>query len=154
MNGNLFAFSNKLFDCKTNKFRLPDDYVMTNTGYIYPEYIDDDSNDILNEYFNTIYPDEDMKNYMPDSFANMLNGNRTEQSFNIHTGKGSDSKSKLFTMISQIFGDYYLHVNAETFTKPKKETNSTGELQKAKGKRCLCSNEPENDKDNKLQIGL
>jgi phage/plasmid-associated DNA primase len=84
----------------------------------------------------------------------MLNGNRTEQSFNIHTGKGSNSKSTLFSMISQIFGDYYLNVNAETFTKPKKEANSTGELYKAKGKRCLCSNEPENDKDNKLQIGL
>ena len=48
MNGNLFAFLNKVFDCKSNKFRCiePDDYVITNTGYDYPEYIDDDSNDI------------------------------------------------------------------------------------------------------------
>jgi hypothetical protein len=63
MNGNLFAFSNKVFDCKTNKLRNiePDDYIMTNTGYDFPEYIDDDSNDTLNEYFNTIYPDEDVK---------------------------------------------------------------------------------------------
>ena len=75
---------------------------------------------------------------MLDSFANMLNGNRTEQSFNIHTGKGSNSKSTLFSMISQIFGDYYLNINAETFTKPKKEAKSTGELYKAKGKKCLC----------------
>jgi len=156
MNGNLFAFSNKVFDCKTNKLRNiePDDYIMTNTGYDFPEYIDDDSNDTLNEYFNTIYPDEDVKDYMIDSFANMINGNRTEQSFNIHTGSGSNSKSTLFTIISKAFGDYYLNINAETLTKPKKEGNSTGELYKAKGKRCLFSNEPESDKDNKLQIGL
>ena len=44
MNGNLFAFSNKVFDCKTNKLRNiePDDYVMTNTGYDYPEYVDEE----------------------------------------------------------------------------------------------------------------
>ena len=73
MNGNLLAFSNKVFDCKSNKFRCiePDDYVMTNTGYDYPEYIHDDSNDILNEYFNTISSYGDVKNYILDRFANM-----------------------------------------------------------------------------------
>ena len=91
---------------------------------------------------------------MLDSFTNMINGERTEQSFNIHTGSGSNSKSILFTIIDKAFGDYYLSINAETLTKPKKEGNSTGELYQAKGKRCLFSNEPENDKDNKLQVGL
>ena len=86
--------------------------------------------------------------------AIMINGNRTEQSFNIHTGSGSNSKSTLFTIINKALGDYYLNINAETSTKPKRDGNSTGELHKAKGKRCLCANEPENDKDNKLQIAL
>ena len=156
MNGNLFAFSNKVFDCKTNQFRNiePNDYIMTNTGYDYPEYIDEDSYKILIEYFNTIYPDEEVRNYMLDSFTNMINGERTEQSFNIHTGSGSNSKSTLFNIIDKSLGGYYLNINAETLTKPKKEGNSTGELYKAKGKRCLCANEPENDKDNKLQVAL
>lgn len=156
MNGNLFSFSNKLFDCKTNQFRNiePNDYVMTNTGYDYPEYVDDESEKILMEYFKTIYPDEEVENFMMDSMAIMINGERTEQSFNIHTGSGSNSKSTLFTIINKAFGDYYLNINAETLTKPKKDGNSTGELHKAKGKRCLCANEPENDKDNKLQIAL
>ena len=81
MNGNLFAFSNKVFGCKTNKLRNiePDDFIMTNTGYDCPAYINEESVKILNEYFNTIYPDEDVKNYMIDSFTNMMNGNRTEQ---------------------------------------------------------------------------
>ena len=156
MNGNLFAFSNKVFDCKTNQFRNiePNDYIMTNTGYDYPEYIDEESYKILIEYFNTIYPDEDVRNYMLDSFTSMINGERTEQSFNIHTGSGSNSKSTLFNIVDKAFGGYYLNINAETLTKPKKEGNSTGELYKAKGKRCLCANEPENDKDNKLQVAL
>ena len=35
MNGNLFAFSSNVFDCKTDKLRNiePDDYIMTNAGY-------------------------------------------------------------------------------------------------------------------------
>ena len=39
--GYLFAFNNKVLDCNTLEIRNiePDDYIMTNAGYNYPEYI-------------------------------------------------------------------------------------------------------------------
>ncbi len=50
-----------------------------------------------------------------------------DQSFNIHTRSGSISISNSFTIIDKTFGGYYLNINAETLTKPKKEGNSTGQ---------------------------
>ena len=43
-NGNLFAFKNKILDCRTLEIRdiKPNDYIMNNTGYDYPEYTDED----------------------------------------------------------------------------------------------------------------
>ena len=155
-NGNLFSFNNKLFDFNTNTLRdiLPNDYIMTNTGYNYPENIDENANEILMNFFKTIYPNDEIREYVLNTFSMMLNGNRTSQSFNIFCGSGSNAKSLLFKTIEGILGNYYLEINAETLTKAKKDANSTGELHLAKGKRCVCSNEPESDKDNKLQTGL
>jgi hypothetical protein len=43
----LFAFKNhsKVYDFKSKELRYikPDDYIMTNTGYDYPEYIEDET---------------------------------------------------------------------------------------------------------------
>ncbi len=49
--------------------------------------------------------------------ARSLNGERLFQTFNINTGKGSNSKSTQFTMLKSILGDYFCEINAETFTK-------------------------------------
>ena len=40
--GYLFAFINKVLDCKTCEIRdiEPDDYIMITTNYNYPEYTD------------------------------------------------------------------------------------------------------------------
>jgi len=152
--GNLFAFKNKVFDCKTLEIRpiKPDDYIMNNTGYDYPEYIDEDCKTIIEEYYKTIYPDEEVRSYMwyNDSFT--LNGERTTQNTLIHTGSGSNSKSTKFGMVKSILGDYFCEVNADTFTKPPKTANSTSELYKAKGTRLLFFNEP--DADDRLQTSM
>lgn len=152
--GYLFAFKNKVFDCKTLQLRTikPDDFIMNNTGYDYPEYIDEDCSIIIQDYYKTIYPDEDVRNYMWFNDSLTLNGERTTQNFIIHTGSGSNSKSTKFSMIKSILGDYFCEVNADTFTKPPKTANSTSELYKAKGSRLLFFNEP--DSDDKLQTSM
>ena len=84
-----------------------------------------------------------------------LNCERLFQTFNIHTGKGSNSKPTKFTMSKSISGiDYSSGINAETFTKQPKSANATIELHKTKGTRVVFFNEPENDGDNKLQVAL
>ena len=83
-----------------------------------------------------------------------LNCERLFQTFNIHTGKGSNSKPTKFTMLKSILGDYFCEINAETFTMQPKSANATSELHKTKGTRVVFFNEPENDGDNKLQVAL
>lgn len=155
-NGDLFAFSDKVFDFKTKEIRniKPNDYIMTNCSYKYPEYTDDNSNEMLEKFFNQIYPDDDVKDYVLDTLTMMLWGNRPSQTFNIFCGSGSNGKSLLIRMLEIILGLYYMTINPETLTKPKNGPNATSELYMAKGKRLIVSNEPENDKDNKLQTGL
>ena len=154
--GYLFAFKNKVFDFNTNQLReiKPKDYIMTNTGYNYTEIIDEKHTEFFNKYFDTLFPDTATKDYVLDSFASILNGNKTEQYFNIFTGSGSNSKSTLINLYSSILGDYACNVSAETFTKPKRNANDTGELYKCKGKRGVFANEPESNEDNKLQTPI
>jgi putative DNA primase/helicase len=94
-----------------------------------------------------------MKDYILDSCCSTLNGEKREQYFNIHTGSGSNSKTTFSGLYESALGGYACEVSPETFTKPKKSANDTGELYKAKGKRCVFTNEPEADTD-KLQTAI
>jgi hypothetical protein len=154
--GSLFAFKNKVLDCRSLEIRniRPDDYIMNNTGYDYPEYIDEEYVKKINEYFETIYYNKDVCEYMWDNYALLLNGEREFQTFNIHNGKGSNSKSTLFIMLKMILGDYFCKINADTFTKQSRSANSTSELYKTKGTRLVFFNEPTDDDENKLQVSL
>ena len=152
----LFAFSNKVFDFNTNTVRYikTDDYIMTNTNYEYPEYADAEDTKLIQDYFKTMFPDEEKMNYVLDHCCVLLNGQKKEQYFNIHTGKGSNSKSTLNGLIDTALGNYAVRVSPENFTKAKKGPNDNGELYKAKGKRRISTNEPNDDDDNKLQVSV
>lgn len=154
-NSHLFAFSNKVFDFNTNTYRpiKPLDYIMTNTGYDFPEYVENCDVKFLEEYFETLFPDTEKRNYVLDSSCITLNADRKEQFFNIHTGNGSNSKTTFNNLFESSLGGYACEISPETFTKPKKSANDTGELYKTKGKRAIFSNEPESDQD-KLQTAL
>jgi hypothetical protein len=84
----LYAFKNKVYDFRTKELRYikPDDYIMTNTGYDYPEYIEDENTEFINKYFDTLFPNQSIKEYILDSCCSTLNGDKREQYFNIHTG--------------------------------------------------------------------
>ena len=135
----LYVFKNKVYDFRTKELRYikPDDYIMTNTGYDYPEYIEDENTEFINKYFDTLFPNTEMKDYILDSCCSTLNGEKREQYFNIHTGSGSNSKTTFSGLYESALGGYGCEVSPETFTKPKKSANDTGELYKAKSKRCV-----------------
>ena len=150
----LFSFSNKLYDFTTNTLRpiRPDDYIMTNTGYKYPENIKEDNIKFVENYLKQLFPDEEMYNYILDTCGKTLNGEKTEQSFNIHTGSGSNGKTSFSGVFEKALGNYAVNISAETFTRPKQGANDTGELYKAKGKRGAFINELE--ENDKLQTGM
>ncbi len=174
----LFAFSNKLFDFSLipdkkenltiNDFIRdikPKDYILTHTKYDFPERCDDVFTDELNKYFDDLFPvieiddDDDIekiklnegkKDYVLNMISTSLNGGNNEQSVMFHTGRGSNSKTTLFSLIKKAFGDYYISLNAETFTE-KKRANACNDLYKLKGKRFTTFNEPDDTDGTELQ---
>ena len=104
---------------------------MINTGNEFPEYVDDDLKTIIEDYYKTIYPDEEVREYMWNNDALSLNGERLFQTFNIHTGSGSNSKSTKFAMLKSVLGNYFCEINADTYTKQPKSANATSELRKS-----------------------
>jgi len=151
----LFAFNDKVFDFNTNLYRdiEPTDYIMTTTGYNFPANIDPKDTEFLNNYFECVFPDKDKRDYVLDSTCKTINANNNEQYFNIHTGNGSNSKTTFNNLFATAIGGYGCEISPETFTKPKKSANDTGELYKAKGKRAIFANEPESNQD-KLQTAI
>lgn len=162
----LFAFNNKVFDFSikpdTDKLSIydfiryikPKDYIQTYTNYDFPEFVYDDDTEFIEKYFTDLFPDEDKRNYVLDSFASTLNGDNKEQYFNIHTGSGSNSKTSLMNLFSSALGYYSVNISPETFTKAKRSANENGELYKAKGKRNIICNEPDDENDNKMQTAM
>jgi len=170
----LFAFSNKVFDFNLNPDKKedltindfirdikPEDHIMTNTGYDFPERYDDVFKDKLNKYFDDLFPvikiedekiilNEGKKDYVLNMISTSLNGANNEQSVMFHTGRGSNSKTTLFSLIETVFGDYYISLNAETFTE-KKRANACNDLYKLKGKRFTTFNEPDDTDGTELQ---
>ena len=152
--GHLFAFKNKVYDFSKNELRpiRLDDYIMTNTEYNYPDNINDDDIAFLNKFMETILPDKEMRDYVLNTTCSMLNGKKKEQYFIVFTGGGANGKTTYMKLVSEILGKYFLSVSPETFTKPKKGINDTGELYKAKGKRGVNANEP--NEGDKLQAPI
>ena len=175
----LFAFSDKVFDFSLNPDKnenltiddfirdiKPKDYIMTNTCYSYPDPLEYDKEveQKLTKYFEDLFPiidtvddnnkkiilNEGKKDYVMSIIATSLNGNNNEQSVFFHTGKGSNSKTTLFSSIEKIFGGYHLFLDAQQFTE-KKKANSPDELFKAKGKRFITFNEPDDSDGTVLQ---
>ena len=147
----LFSFNNKVYDFKLNKIRLikPDDYIMTTTGYNYPENIEDKDIKIVENYFNLLFNDKEMYNYILNSCCKTLNGDGKEQYFNIHTGTGSNGKTSFSRAFQEVMGYYFVNIRSATFTKPERNANETGDLYKAKGKRGVFVNEV--NEEDKLQ---
>lgn len=175
----LFAFNDKVFDFSLNPDKKenltiddfirdikPKDYIMTNTGYSYPDPLEYDKKveAKLKKYFEELFPvidtvddndkkiilNEGKKDYVMSVIATSLNGSNNEQSVFFHTGKGSNSKTTLFSSVEKIFGGYHLVLDAQQFTE-KKKANSPDELFKAKGKRFITFNEPDDSDGTVLQ---
>jgi len=175
-NTHLFAFSNKLFDFSLKKenptindfirYIKPNDYILTNTGYDFPERCDEVMTTKLNNYFDDLFPvieiqddDDDKKiiilnqgkkDYVLNMIATSLNGANNEQSVMFHTGRGSNSKTTLFSLIETVFGDFFISLNAETFTE-KMKANACNDLWKLKGKRFTTFQEPDDTNGTELQ---
>ena len=114
----LLGFNNGIFDLKNNCFRKskPEDYVTISYKYEYKDY-DENSNELkeVDNYFNSIMIDKEMKNYLLQYIAELLQPNK--QIFSLWIGNGSNGKSSLLTLIMNTFTNFFIFGKNEWLTK-------------------------------------
>jgi P4 family phage/plasmid primase-like protien len=149
----LIGFKNGVYDMKMHIFRegMPDDYISlsTNRNYIqynpeYQEIID------INDFFEKVFTNINLRNYVLDILACIIDGSIAQERFYIFTGQGSNGKSRLLDLIQKAVGDYYATLPIALLTQKRAASNSAqGEIERTKGRRFAVLQEPnENDKIN------
>jgi P4 family phage/plasmid primase-like protien len=144
----LLAFTNGVYDFKLMEFRdtQPSDMISITTGY---DYIEDYYEDViceLNKLLTSVFPNHKVKQYYLNIMSRALNGSLSKEEFYIHTGKGGNGKGILDTLMSLVFGFYYLALNASMFCLAKSaRSGAEPEVAQMKGKRLVVGSEaPEN----------
>jgi len=149
----LIGFKNGVYDMKMHIFRegMPDDYISlsTNKNYIhysphYPELAE------INNFFEKVFTNTNLRNYVLDILACIIDGSIAQERFYIFTGQGSNGKSRLLDLIQKAVGDYYAILPIALLTQKRAASNSAqGEIERTKGRRFAILQEPnENDKIN------
>jgi phage/plasmid-associated DNA primase len=148
-NLDLFAFSDKVIDLRTKEVRSikPNDYIGINTGYKYPtsnlKYVDE-----INEFFDKIHTNKQIKKYMFDVLSMALCGVQSEESIYTHSGKdgiGGSGKSKTFSLIKMVLGNYaYCMPNDILYSKSNYNAQAPRpDILNLRGKRFVWCSEPD-----------
>ncbi len=109
-NGRLLCFSNGVYDFQEGCFRdgRPEDYISLCTHV--PYYPVDECNPKtvteVGQFWEQLFPDEDLRAHMWDHGASVLIGENENQTFSIYVGPGSNGKSKFVELLGEGLGDY------------------------------------------------
>lgn len=131
----------------------PEDYVSFMAGKNSPKteaipYIPYDKNDPLQKeianFFEKLFPQKDLREYVLKVIASCLEGMNREQLFFIWNGVGSNGKSKLLTLIKHTFGDYQTSIQTTVFTRKRADSGAANPgIITAKCKRFIYTSETE-----------
>jgi P4 family phage/plasmid primase-like protien len=142
----LLSFKNGIYDLKKGELRdgRPDDHVEMSTEI---EKIDfDESNEYWEElkgFLNTVFFEEEMRNYFLTYFASCLQGHNAEEKIRIWNGQGSNGKSKILELFVHALGNYSIKFPITMLTGKRAASNAaTPEMARAKGKRFGYLEEP------------
>ena len=152
----LLGFENGVYDLRMGEFRdgLPDDYISFSTNRNYVDY-DKDSVESkeIEKYLSQVFVNENVRKYMKDIMACIIDGSIRQEKFYIYTGSGSNSKSALLNLVQKAIGDYYCILPIALLTQKRAASNSAqSELERTKGRRLAVMQEP--GESEKLNIGL
>ena len=152
----LIGFANGVYDIVNRCFRegYPNDYISASTRYNYKELPPEHPKiqEVLN-YFSSIQPNKEVRDYLIDVFADCLFGKNTRQKFYIIYGGGRNGKSALFDLMNTSFGDYFTTIDKSLITNKNKSVSvASPELLTLKGKRIAVINEL--DVEDRLRIAL
>lgn len=152
----LIGFDNGVYDLKMHIFRdgMPDDYIYHSTNINYIHY-NSSSLEVeeIHEFFNKIFINEAVKNYVLDIISCIIDGSIAQERFYIFTGQGSNGKSRLLDFIQKTIGDYYCILPIALLTQKRAASNSAqSELERTKGRRFAVMQEP--SEQDKINIGF
>lgn len=156
----LLCFNNGVVDFTNKVFRdgLPEDYITKTTRINYIPYNENNqewlqTSEELNKFMSTLFPIDDLKQYMWDHLASCLIGTNKNQTFHVYHGSGSNGKSLLVDLMSATLGDYKGTVPITLVTDIRGKIGGTSdEVLKLKGVRYAVMQEP--SKGVKLNEGI
>ncbi|NDB30219.1 hypothetical protein EB151_11810, partial [archaeon] len=152
----LIGFDNGVYDLKMHIFRdgMPDDYIYLSTKQNYVSY-NPEAPEIaeINDFFSKIFTNKNLRTYVMDVLACIIDGSIAQERFYIFTGQGSNGKSRLLDLIQKAIGEYYCILPIALLTQKRAASNAAqSELERTKGKRFAVMQEP--SENEKLNIGL
>ncbi len=135
----------------------PEDYVSFLAGrnhpetdpiqYIpYSEYVraKDPRLEEIQDFFEKLFPREDLRKHVLKLLASCLEGMNREQLYYFFIGVGSNGKSKLITLMKLVFGDYQTSLQATVFTRKRPEAGAANpDIIAIKARRFIYSQEPD-----------
>lgn len=152
----LVGFENGVYDLRLHEFRegLPDDFVSFSTGRHYMNYDPESIEAIeIESYLSQVFTNENVRKYMKNMLACIIDGTIRQEKFYIFTGSGSNSKSIYLNLLQRAIGDYYCILPIALLTQKRTASNAAqSELERTKGRRCAVMQEP--GESEKLNIGL
>lgn len=149
----LVGFENGVYDLRMHEFRegLPDDFISFSTGRYYKEF-NESSEDAkeIDAFFKSVFTNNNVRAYVKDILACILDGGIRQERFYVFTGSGSNGKSKILELVQKAIGEYYCILPIALLTQKRAASNSAqSELERTKGRRFAVMQEPgENEKIN------
>ena len=150
----VFCFNNKAIDLQTNKeiTITKDMYITQKTKYNYEEPTQNQI-ELIDELFNKIFPDPEIKKCYLSILYSSLTGIRPEK-FIVANGDGRNGKGLINELLFATLGDYSYKLPVEFLTQKSKSSNGSANpmLWGCNKKRCILSSEPEDGTS--LQMGI
>ena len=153
----LLCCDNGVIDFEKKEFRkgLPEDYCSKTTKikYMPRENVNSSYISEVQEFFEQLFPEEELRNYMWDHLASTLIGTIENQTFNIYTGTGRNGKSKLVELMALVLGDYKGTVPITLITQKRNSIGGTSsEVVQLMGTRYAVMQEP--SKGDRINEGI
>ena len=145
-NNYLFAFNNKVFDLKENKFiePKPEFYISITTGYNYIDQDEIENIKVIDNLLITIFPDEDIRNFYLCLLSTCLDGVPLEK-FILANGSGGNGKGLLHEFMMYMIGNYSYVLPVNILLNDLKN-GSNPELANMNKKRMIIAREPDQNK--------
>ncbi|KAJ3280830.1 hypothetical protein HDU79_011323 [Rhizoclosmatium sp. JEL0117] len=145
---NVIGFENGVYDLEMSAFRAgkPEDKISKQAGSTGDEYCIENDPRIrrkINEFFESILPEEDTRNYVKKLIGSCLAGSNEVQRFHVFTGGAGNGKSTLKFLLSLALGNLFCEINQELLTGGgTKASGPTPEIIDLRGKRWVTTSEP------------